>query len=133
MRAVGDGARLIATNADARYPTAVGFLPGAGAIVAALATATGVAPEVIGKPEPGDVPRHPGVAGVPAGEAVVVGDNPDSDVAGAHRAGMCGDPGAHRRRRRERRRGRLDGERRARRDRRGPGRGPRRLLEPLLR
>ncbi|MDQ2689085.1 MAG: HAD family hydrolase, partial [Chloroflexota bacterium] len=37
MRAVADGARLIATNADARYPTATGFLPGAGSIVAALA------------------------------------------------------------------------------------------------
>ena len=34
MRAVLDGARLIATNADARYPTTVGFLPGAGSIVA---------------------------------------------------------------------------------------------------
>ncbi len=42
MAAVAGGARLIATNADARYPTPAGFLPGAGAIVAALAKATGV-------------------------------------------------------------------------------------------
>ena len=52
MAAVAGGARLIATNADARYPTPAGFLPGAGAIVAALAKATGVWPEVIGKPAP---------------------------------------------------------------------------------
>ncbi len=34
MSAVAAGARLIATNADARYPTQSGFLPGAGSIVA---------------------------------------------------------------------------------------------------
>jgi phosphoglycolate/pyridoxal phosphate phosphatase family enzyme len=89
MRAVEDGARLIATNADARYPTAVGFLPGAGSIVAALATATGVTPEVIGKPEPAMFRAILEAAGVAGDEAVVIGDNPDSDVAGAHRAGCA--------------------------------------------
>ena len=89
MRAVADGARLIATNADARYPTAVGFLPGAGSIVAALATATGATPEVIGKPEPAMFRAILEAAGVAGGEAVVIGDNPDSDVAGAHRAGSA--------------------------------------------
>jgi phosphoglycolate/pyridoxal phosphate phosphatase family enzyme len=89
MRAVGDGARLIATNADARYPTPVGFLPGAGSIVAALATATGVVPEVIGKPEPAMFRAILEATGIPGTEAVVVGDNPDSDVAGAHRAGCA--------------------------------------------
>ena len=89
MRAVADGARLVATNADARYPTAAGFLPGAGSIVAALATATGVTPEVIGKPEPAMFTAILESSGVPAAEAVVVGDNPASDVIGARRAG-CG-------------------------------------------
>lgn len=89
MRAVEDGARLIATNADARYPTAVGFLPGAGSIVAALATATGVAPEVIGKPEPAMFRAILEASGLPAAETVVVGDNPASDVIGARRAGCA--------------------------------------------
>ena len=89
MRAVRDGARLIATNADARYPTPAGFLPGAGAIVAALATATGVAPEVIGKPAPAMFRAILDAAGSAPAETVVVGDNPDSDVAGAHRAGVA--------------------------------------------
>lgn len=89
MRAVNDGARLIATNADARYPTAVGFLPGAGSVVAALATATGATPEVIGKPSPAMFTAIVEASGVPPGETVVIGDNPDADVAGAHRAGCA--------------------------------------------
>ncbi|MGI8999758.1 MAG: HAD-IIA family hydrolase [Candidatus Limnocylindria bacterium] len=87
MRAVADGARLIATNADARYPTAVGFLPGAGSILAALVTATGVTPEVIGKPSPAMFNAILEASGVPAAETVVIGDNPDADIVGAHRAG----------------------------------------------
>ncbi|MGQ0609322.1 MAG: HAD-IIA family hydrolase [Chloroflexota bacterium] len=87
MRAIADGARLIATNADARYPTAVGFLPGAGAILAALVTATGATPEVIGKPSPAMFIAILEASGIPAAEAVVIGDNPDADIVGAHRAG----------------------------------------------
>jgi 4-nitrophenyl phosphatase len=87
MAAVAGGARLIATNADARYPTPAGFLPGAGAIVGALATATGEAPVIVGKPSPAMFSAIVESSGVPAAECVVVGDNPDADVAGAHRAG----------------------------------------------
>lgn len=88
MSAVAAGARLIATNADTRYPTRAGFLPGAGSIVAALATATGVAPVVIGKPGPAMFEAILESSGVAAGEAVVVGDNPAADVVGARRAGI---------------------------------------------
>lgn len=89
MRAILDGARFIATNADSRYPTAAGFLPGAGSIVAALATAAGVTPEVIGKPSPAMFRAILEASGVAAAEAVVIGDNPEADVAGAHRAGCA--------------------------------------------
>ena len=89
MRALLDGARFIATNADTRYPTAVGFLPGAGSIVAALATASGVTPEVIGKPSPAMFDAILEASGVSPLEAVVIGDNPDADVVGAHRAGCA--------------------------------------------
>jgi HAD superfamily hydrolase (TIGR01450 family) len=89
MSAVADGARLIATNADARYPTPVGFLPGAGAILAAVAAATGAVPEVIGKPSPAMFTAAVEASGIDPGQAVVVGDNPDADVAGAHRAGLA--------------------------------------------
>lgn len=45
------GARFVATNLDPTYPGANGLLPGAGSIVAAVATASGRTPEVAGKPE----------------------------------------------------------------------------------
>jgi phosphoglycolate/pyridoxal phosphate phosphatase family enzyme len=89
MAAVAAGARLIATNSDSRYPTPAGFLPGAGAIVAALSTATGEAATVIGKPEPAMFTAILEASGIPAAEAVVVGDNPEADVVGARRAGCA--------------------------------------------
>jgi len=89
MRAILDGARFIATNADSRYPTATGFLPGAGSIVAALAAATGAPPEVIGKPSPAMFRAILEASNVPPAEAIVIGDNPDADVAGARRAGCA--------------------------------------------
>lgn len=89
MAAVAAGARLIATNADSRYPTEAGFLPGAGSIVAALTTATGVAPTVIGKPEPAMFTAILEASGIDPGETVIVGDNPEADVVGAHRAGCA--------------------------------------------
>ena len=44
-RAIRAGARFIATNDDATFPTPDGPTPGAGAIVAAVATASGATPE----------------------------------------------------------------------------------------
>jgi len=82
------GARFIATNADLRYPTPAGFLPGAGSIIAALRAASGVEPLVIGKPEPGIFLSILERAGVEPAEAVAIGDNPDADVVAAHRAGI---------------------------------------------
>jgi 4-nitrophenyl phosphatase len=48
--AIRNGARFIATNDDATFPTPTGLTPGAGAIVAAVATAAGVSPTIAGKP-----------------------------------------------------------------------------------
>jgi 4-nitrophenyl phosphatase len=48
--AVRNGARLLATNDDATYPTAEGLIPGGGAILASVVTASGVAPTIAGKP-----------------------------------------------------------------------------------
>ena len=48
--AVRAGATLIGTNDDATYPTATGLIPGGGSILAAVATASGIAPIVAGKP-----------------------------------------------------------------------------------
>ncbi len=83
-RAVATGARLIGTNDDATYPTPDGPLPGGGAILAAVAYATGVTPEVAGKP-------HDAVMALLRGRwpdvAVVVGDRPSTDGLLARRLG----------------------------------------------
>lgn len=50
--AVRAGATLIATNRDPLFPTPNGPIPGGGAIVVAVATATGVEPVTAGKPYP---------------------------------------------------------------------------------
>jgi 4-nitrophenyl phosphatase len=86
--AIREGARFIATNADLRFPTPEGFMPGAGTIVAALAATTGVEPIVIGKPQPAmfqAILEHDGVA---PEDALVIGDNPDADLVAARRAGI---------------------------------------------
>lgn len=86
--AIRSGARFVATNVDARYPTPLGFLPGAGSIVAAIAAASGVEPLVIGKPEPAMFRAIVEAVGVPPEQAAVVGDNPDADVVASRRAGI---------------------------------------------
>ncbi len=74
--AVLDGARLVGTNDDATYPTADGLIPGGGAILAAIAYASGATPEVAGKPNQAMVDL---VAGRVGPVEVMVGDRPDTD------------------------------------------------------
>lgn len=76
--AVRAGARFVATNLDATYPVPGGMLPGAGAITAAVATASGRTPEVAGKPE---APMVALVRERLGASGVVVGDRPSSDGA----------------------------------------------------
>jgi ribonucleotide monophosphatase NagD (HAD superfamily) len=57
-------------------------------MVAAISAASGRVPEVIGKPEPAMFTSILEGAGVAPDEALVIGDNPDSDIVGAHRAGI---------------------------------------------
>lgn len=89
LRHIVRGARFVGTNPDGSFPTPDGPAPGAGAIVRAVEAATGVEPIIVGKPEPPmfemaleDVPDD--------ARAVVIGDNPETDVLGAHRAGLPG-------------------------------------------
>ncbi len=87
--AVRNGATFIATNDDATYPTPAGPVPGGGAIVAAVATAAGVAPIITGKPfEPmaAVVRERCGPDFSPAA-TVMVGDRWSTDGAFAVRLG----------------------------------------------
>ena len=76
MRAIDAGARFIATNTDSTFPAADGLLPGNGALVAAVATATGATPEVAGKP-------HEPIAALVRDQlghtGLMVGDRPETD------------------------------------------------------
>jgi 4-nitrophenyl phosphatase len=76
--AVRRGARLVATNDDATYPTPDGPVPGCGAILAGIAKAAGVAPEIAGKPYAPMAAVVRMVAGDLVG-GVMVGDRPDTD------------------------------------------------------
>lgn len=88
VTAVREGARFVATNADARYPTTAGFLPGAGSGVAAIRAATGVEPLVVGKPQPAMFEAILAADGIGPADALVVGDNPAADIVAARRAGI---------------------------------------------
>lgn len=83
--AVRAGALWVAGNTDSTYPSPRGPLPGNGALVAALVTATGRTPVVVGKPEP-ELHRA-SVERVGARRPLVVGDRLDTDVLGAVRGG----------------------------------------------
>jgi 4-nitrophenyl phosphatase len=88
-RACAAGAPLVTPNVDPRLPLEDGeFLPGCGAIVAAVAAAADVRPIVVGKPEPPLFRIALERLGVAPAEAAMVGDSLPSDVAGGRGVGM---------------------------------------------
>jgi 4-nitrophenyl phosphatase len=86
--AIRAGARYIATNGDTTFPTEEGIIPGAGAIIAALRAATGVEPDIIGKPAIGMIEEALDVMRVRPAETVMLGDRLDTDILAGQRAGM---------------------------------------------
>jgi len=79
---------LIATNPDKTFPAKEGIVPGAGAIVAALETATGRNAKVIGKPSPTMYQVAMEKLGGRLETTAVLGDRLDTDIAGAVLLGM---------------------------------------------
>jgi len=79
---VDRGAVFVGTNADASFPAADGTRwPGAGALVAAIATATGAVAEIVGKP---NAPMYlDALERAGGGIPLVIGDRLDTDIAGA--------------------------------------------------
>jgi HAD superfamily hydrolase (TIGR01450 family) len=78
------GATYIVTNTDATLPTPDGPVPGAGAIVAFLTTASGRQPTVAGKPA---LPAVQLVRERVGDVSIVVGDRPETDGLFAKAAG----------------------------------------------
>ena len=84
------GAKFIASNADSTYPSERGLLPGAGALVSVLKTATELEPIVVGKPYP--IMYQQGLKllgeGATLQNTAMVGDRLNTDVMGAIGVGM---------------------------------------------
>jgi HAD superfamily hydrolase (TIGR01450 family) len=84
--AIRAGARFIATNTDATFPTPHGVEPGAGALVAYLEVGSGRKAEAAGKPEQPIADMVRARFGPPD---VVVGDRPETDGRFATRIGAA--------------------------------------------
>ena len=86
--AIRAGARFIGTNPDRTLPTEEGLIPGARAIQAALETATGTAPLIIGKPEPAMLQLALQKLQAEPETTAIIGDGLETDVAGGQRLGL---------------------------------------------
>lgn len=78
-RAIRGGAHFVATNMDPTFPQPDGLSIGSGAIVSAIATASGQDPIVCGKPE--SAMRSLIRKQVVGSDVWVVGDRPETDIA----------------------------------------------------
>lgn len=82
------GAVFVATNSDATYPTEAGIGIGNGAILAAINTATGETPIIVGKPEPPLYEQALQRLGGSPAQTIMIGDRLETDILGANRAGI---------------------------------------------
>jgi 4-nitrophenyl phosphatase len=86
------GARLIVSNPDLTHPGRRGaIVPETGSLLAALASCVDLSTldvEIIGKPSPRLFELACAAVGVEPSQAVMIGDNPQTDMAGARAAGM---------------------------------------------
>jgi 4-nitrophenyl phosphatase len=88
LNALLSGAAFIATNPDLTVDGDDGVRLEAGAYATLLARLCGREPKVLGKPEPVCYRYALRMLGMTAGDAAMIGDNPDTDLAGARRNGL---------------------------------------------
>jgi 4-nitrophenyl phosphatase len=81
------GAAFVGTNPDKTYPAPEGIIPGNGALLAAIETATDVRPIVVGKPEPILYQQAMQRLGTPLAATAALGDRLETDILGGIRAG----------------------------------------------
>lgn len=82
------GARFIGSNPDKTLPTQEGFIPGAGAMLAAVEASTDVVPTIVGKPERTIFELALAKMGSSQEDTAIVGDRLDTDVLGGYNAGL---------------------------------------------
>ena len=82
-------AQFFATNSDSTLPVVDGFKPGAGVMVKALATCTGIEPvRIFGKPEPFGIQMILNNTSIPVENACIFGDRLNTDILAGNRAGI---------------------------------------------
>lgn len=81
------GVPFFATNPDKTFPTPRGEIPGAGAWISVIVTATGVEPVYAGKPYPFLMEMALERLGTKREETLVVGDRLETDIAAGQAAG----------------------------------------------
>lgn len=88
VRFIHEGAKFIGTNPDVLDPVEGGMEPACGALLSAIATATGRKPYIVGKPNSlmMMIARHK--LGTLAEETVMIGDRMDTDMVAGMEAGM---------------------------------------------
>lgn len=82
------GARFVGTNSDATFPSEVGPVAGAGALLAFVETASGATPELVGKPQRAMFDEALRRLGARPDNTAVVGDRLETDIAGGQAAGL---------------------------------------------
>ena len=90
FRRLMSGAQLVALQKNRYWEREDGLSLDAGPFVAALEYASGKSALVVGKPEPAFFEAALRDMGLEAGTVAMVGDDAESDVAGAQRAGLQG-------------------------------------------
>ncbi len=81
------GIPFFATNPDKTFPTPRGEIPGAGAWLSVITTATDIQPIFAGKPAPYLIDLARDRLGTSKEETLVVGDRLETDIAGGQAAG----------------------------------------------
>lgn len=90
FRLIMNGAQILALQKNRYWQTEEGLTIDAGAIVAALEYATNKKATIIGKPSKDFFRQAAKMLGLPPRELAVVGDDIETDVGGAQKAGMLG-------------------------------------------
>ena len=85
---VRNGVPFYATNTDKTFPTPRGEIPGSGAWISIITTATNIEPIIAGKPYPFLMDLSLEKLGIEKEEALVVGDRLETDIAAGQGAGV---------------------------------------------
>jgi 4-nitrophenyl phosphatase len=83
------GAQFVGTNPDRTFPSERGIVPGAGALLAFLETATDVKPAVVGKPGTAMMEQALARMGARVESTAMLGDRLETDILAGQRTGLA--------------------------------------------